>query len=93
MCGHHVGVRQKAHIVSEGRKKDINLLMLCPSCHIMFDTQLKPKVFTALLEAGLQELPDSWKKSIYEQAAEASAQARGRMAVNREETEPHRRRK
>jgi len=78
MCWHHVGVRQKAHIVAEGKKKDNNILMLCPTCHIMFDTHVKPKVFTAVLEAGLQDLPESWKKSIYEQAAEASAKARGR---------------
>jgi len=55
----------------------------------MFDTHLKPKVFTALLEAGLQDLPESWKKSIYEQAAEASARALGRKIVTREESEPH----
>jgi hypothetical protein len=93
MCGHHVGVRQKAHIVAEGRKKGNNILMLCPTCHIMFDTHLKPKVFTALLEAGLQDLPESWKKSIYEQAAEASAKALGRNALTREDTEPHQRQK
>jgi len=75
MCGHHVGVRQKAHIMAEGKKTESNVLMLCPTCHIMFDTYLKPKVFKAMMEAGLQELPESWKKSIYEQAAEASAKA------------------
>lgn len=78
MCGHHVAIRQKAHIVAENRKKGNNILMLCPTCHIMFDAHVKPKVFTALLEAGLQGLPESWKKSIYEQAAEASAAALGR---------------
>jgi len=46
----------------------------------MFDTHVKHKVFKALLEAGLQDLPESWKKSIYEQAAEASAVALGRVA-------------
>ena len=81
MCGHHVAVRQKAHIVAENRKKGSNLLMLCPTCHIMFDTHIKPKVFKALLEAGLKDLPESWKKSIYEQAAEASAVALGRKTV------------
>lgn len=52
--------------------------MLCPTCHIMFDTHVKPKVFRTLLEAGLHDFPESWKKSIYEQAAEASAVALGR---------------
>jgi len=75
MCGHHVGVRQKAHIIAEGKKTGNNVLMLCPTCHIMFDTHLKPKVFKAMIAAGLQKFPESWKKSIYEQAAEASAKA------------------
>ena len=74
MCGHHVAMRQKAHIVAEGKKKDINLLMLCPTCHIMFDTHIKPKIFKAILAWG-KELPDSWQKSIYDQAKEASAEA------------------
>jgi len=73
MCGHHVGVRQKAHIMAEGKKTENNVLMLCPTCHIMFDTHVKPKIFKAMMEAGFQEMPESWKKSIYEQAAEASA--------------------
>jgi hypothetical protein len=50
MCGHHVGVRQKAHIMAEGKKAQNNLLMLCPTCHIMFDTHLKPKVFKAMID-------------------------------------------
>ncbi|MGA9625005.1 MAG: hypothetical protein WBQ65_11085 [Bryobacteraceae bacterium] len=75
MCGHHVGVRQKAHMMAEGKKTESNVLMLCPTCHIMFDTYVKPKVFKAMMEVGLQGFPESWKKSIYEQAAEASAEA------------------
>ena len=55
-----------------------NVLMLCPTCHIMFDTHVKPKVFKAMMDAGLQDFPESWKKSIYEQAAEAAAKARKR---------------
>lgn len=75
LCGHAVAMRQKAHIVAEGRKHRPNLLMLCPTCHIMFDTHVKPKIFKALSEAGVTNLPKSWTKSIYEQAAEASARA------------------
>jgi hypothetical protein len=75
MCGNYVSIRQKAHIVAEGKKTGENLLMLCPSCHIMFDTHIKPKVFTALKKAGIT-LPYSWEKSIYHQAAQASQKAR-----------------
>lgn len=75
LCGHYVGWRQKAHIVAEGRKTGNNLLMLCPTCHIMFDTHVKPKINRALIEAGVENLPKSWEKSIYQEAAEASAKA------------------
>ena len=86
LCGHYVGLRQKAHIVAEGKRRGVNLLMLCPTCHIMFDTHIKPKIYSALLEAGVQGLPDSWKKSIYMQAAEASARSRGTKLKNTEQT-------
>jgi hypothetical protein len=59
MCGHHVGVRQKAHILAEGKKTENNVLMLCPTCHVMFDTHVKPKVFKAMMEVGLQDFPES----------------------------------
>jgi hypothetical protein len=59
MSGHHVGVRQKAHIFAECKKVGVNLLMICPSCHIMFDTHLKPKIFKALVDAGVRGLPRS----------------------------------
>ena len=75
LCGHYVAIRQKAHIAAEGKKRGNNLLMLCPTCHIMFDTHIKPKVYKALVEAGVQGLPESWRESIYMQAAEASAKA------------------
>jgi hypothetical protein len=70
--------------MAEGKKAENNVLMLCPTCHIMFDTHVKPKVFKAMMEAGLQDFPESWKKSIYEQAAEASAKALKR----KRDTEP-----
>jgi len=85
LCGHYVGLRQKAHIVAERKKRGNNLLMLCPTCHIMFDTHIKPKIYKALVEAGVEDLPDSWKKSIYIQAAEASARSRGRKLKNTEQ--------
>ena len=78
MCGHHVMMRQKAHILAEGKKKEPNLLMLCPSCHLVFDTHLKPKIFSALKDYGLKGFPESWEKSIYQQAEEASAKVRNK---------------
>ena len=81
MCGHALAIRQKAHIFAEGKKLGSNILMLYPTCHLMFDTHLKPKIFKALTEAGVKELPASWRKSIYAQAAEASAKARGKTKV------------
>jgi len=74
-CGRQVGIRQKAHIIAEGKKKKSNILLLCPSCHIMFDTIVKPKIHKALLDYGSKNLPPSWETSIYEQAAKASRKA------------------
>jgi hypothetical protein len=75
MCGHFVAVRQKSHILDGRNDIPDNLLLLCSSCHIMFDTQLKPKLYRALVNSGLH-LPEIWSKSIYERAAEASALVR-----------------
>jgi len=81
MCGHQVAIRQRAHIVAEGRNARPNLLLLCPSCHIVLDTRLKPAICQALKEAGVTNLPKSWQRSIYEQAALASAEARRTAAA------------
>ncbi len=72
LCGHYVALRQKAHIVAEEPKRAPNIMMLCPSCHVMFDVQVKPKLYRALSDANVERLPKSWKKSIYGQAADAS---------------------
>ena len=74
MCGHHVAVRQKAHIFDGRNDIPDNLLLLCPSCHIMLDTHLKPKLYRALTGAKIA-LPIEWSKSVYDRAAEASAAA------------------
>jgi len=76
MCGHFILLRQKAHILAEGGNDKNNILMLCPSCHLMFDTHLKPKIFKALKNYGIKDFPVSWEKSIYEQAADASLKAK-----------------
>jgi hypothetical protein len=84
MCGHHVGVRQKAHIIAEWTKGTNNILLLCPTCHIMFDTHLKPRIFSAFLKSDLKGMPESWKKSIYDQAAEASSLVRKRKTSTKQ---------
>ncbi|MBW1706909.1 MAG: hypothetical protein JRJ86_17400 [Deltaproteobacteria bacterium] len=72
MCGNFVAIREKGHIVAEGGRGRINILMLCPSCHRMFDTRLKPRLYEALKKYGARKLPESWTKSIYYQAFEAA---------------------
>ncbi len=79
MCGNNVEIRQKAHIFAENKKIAGNVLMLCPTCHVRFDTHIKPKVFAAIKNSGLKYLPPSWAKSIYQQAAEASQAARKKI--------------
>jgi len=66
MCGHSVEILQEAHIVSEKGKSKTNILLLCPTCHLMFDTHLKPRIYKAMLSIGIN-LPKSWEKSIYKQ--------------------------
>ena len=72
MCGRFVAIREKAHIVSEKNRARVNILMLCPSCHRMLDTRLKPRLYEALRNYGTKNIPQSWKDSIYHQAFEAS---------------------
>jgi len=72
MCGNYVAIKQKAHIIAEGKNTEANILFLCPSCHLIFDTTLKPRLYEALLDEGVKNIPDSWAKSIYNQAADAS---------------------
>jgi len=78
MCGNFVAIREKSHIVAEAGRGRVNILMLCPSCHRMFDTRLKPRLYEALKDFGSTRLPKSWTKSIYHQAFEASMKARKR---------------
>lgn len=74
MCGHFVAIRQKSHILNARNDIPDSLLMLRSSCHVMFDVQLKPKLYKALAASGIQ-LRELWAKSIYERAAVASALA------------------
>jgi len=76
MCGNFVAIRQKAHIVAELDNNRENILMLCPTCHMMFDTRLKPRLYKALSRYNADNLPESWKKSIYTQSFESSSSVR-----------------
>jgi len=87
MCGHHVVLRQRAHIVAEGDRSAENILMLCPSCHVLFDHYLKPKLYRALKKANLPDLPVSWATSHYEQAAAASRKALLEKGLKRQNDE------
>ena len=79
MCGKYVAIRQDSHIVAEKGRARINILKLCPTCHLMLDTRLKPRLYEALKDAGAKDLPKSWTKSIYHQAIEASMKSRKRI--------------
>jgi len=81
MCGNFVAIRQKAHIVAELDNSRENILMLCPTCHLIFDTRLKPRLYNALSRYNVNNLPESWKKSIYMQAYESSSSVRKGMTM------------
>lgn len=69
ICGaSHVG-RDASHLVDEIRGTggmehgDWNVLSLCPTCHRLFEDQLRPRLYRALVEFGAENLPKSWSKS------------------------------
>jgi len=80
MCGNYVAIRQNAHIVADAGRARINILKLCPSCHVMFDDRLKPRLYKALNAAGVTNLPKNWEKSYHLQAIEASMASPKRKA-------------
>jgi hypothetical protein len=59
MCGSFVAIREKAHIVAGKGRGRVNILMLCPTCHRMLDTRLKPRLYEALKNYGTKNLPES----------------------------------
>jgi len=75
LCGHYVALRQKAHIVAERDRSTENILLLCPCCHVLFDHQLKPRLYLALTRAGVSGLPESWATSHYDQGGAAGWKA------------------
>ena len=82
MCGNFVAIRQDSHIVSENVRTRTNILKLCPSCHVMFDTRLKPRLYNALQAVGVTNLPKSWSTSIHNQAIESLLKSRKRIKSN-----------
>jgi hypothetical protein len=70
MCGITYPAPQAAHIIDEkewkgrhGGDKQINGIPLCPNCHWVFESILRPKLYVALDAFGTRDLPQSWKKN------------------------------
>ncbi len=61
MCGRHVIMREAAHIVAEAGNARVNVLRLCPSCHRIFDSHLKRRIYKALKAYKVKGLPKSWE--------------------------------
>lgn len=76
MCGHFVAIRQKTRIVAERDKADPNILLTLPLLSVHARHAAEAKLLWALREYRASGLPESWEKSIYDQAAEASARAK-----------------
>ena len=62
-CGWQSASRFASHIIDEGPEKDWNALSLCPNCSSVFDEVIRPKLYLALKNFGVEELPKSWSKS------------------------------
>ncbi len=58
LCGHHAEIHQKAHTLAKGKKSGGNLLMLCPTGSVIFDTHVKPKIYKALVEGEGKLFPE-----------------------------------
>jgi len=82
MCGKYVAIRQDSHIVSENVRSRINILKLCPSCHVMLDHRLKPRLYKALQEFGVTNLPKSWSISFHHQAIEERSKSPKRIKTD-----------
>ena len=70
MCGITYPAPQAAHIVDEkewklrhGGDKQLNGMPLCPNCHWVFESILRPRLYQALHAFGTKDLPESWKKN------------------------------
>ena len=63
-CGWKAASRHAAHIIDEIKNsKDWNALSLCPNCHAVFEDMVRPKLYKALSEYGVKDLPRSWERS------------------------------
>jgi hypothetical protein len=62
-CGWQVVSRFASHIVDEGPEKDWNALSLCPNGATVFDEVIRPRLYTALKNYGVTNIPKSWSKS------------------------------
>ena len=63
-CGWQAASRFASHIIDEAKpEREWNALSLCPNCSTVFDEKIRPKLFTALKNWGVKNLPKSWAKS------------------------------
>jgi predicted restriction endonuclease len=70
MCGITYPPPDAVHIIDEKewkqkKKSDLqcNGIPLCPNCHRVFEEYLRPKLFNALKEFGVEGLPKCWRKN------------------------------
>jgi len=61
-CGWQSARRHACHIIDEGQDKDWNAISLCPNCHEVFESTIRPMLYKALKEYGATGLPVSWSK-------------------------------
>ena len=48
LCGHHVAIRQRAHIVAEAGRTPANLPMLCRLCRARHNLHLSVRFFAVV---------------------------------------------
>ena len=70
MCGKTYPLPDAVHIIDEMEWKEKNNtdskdngIPLCPNCHRVFDEELRPCLYRALVKYGCKDLPKSWSKS------------------------------
>jgi hypothetical protein len=61
-CGWKSARRHACHIIDEAPEREWNAISLCPNCHEIFESTIRPMLYKALKEHGATGLPASWSK-------------------------------